>query len=484
MAETSRKKRLVRGVVWSAIDNFSGLFVQMICSLVIARLLTPADFGIVGMITVFSAIGLIIIDSGFGQALIRKQDANNTDYNSVFYFNIFISLVVYGILYFCSPFIERFYGIENLCTISRVIFLIIPINAIGLIQNTILTKHTDFKRLCKVSFFSAIISGIIGITLAYIYRSVWALVIQSLSMYACRSLFLWIEGTWSPKLTFSIASIKGMLSYSMNLMFTGLFGTIVNNICPLVIGKLYDAKQLGFFSQADRLQKLPSTTVTNVIQRVTFPILSELQDDNKRLVEGYFKIISIAAFFISPLMMYLIVEAKPIFNLLLGEKWLTAATYFQILCVTGLFYPMNSLSLNLLNVKGKAKLLFRLEVLRKVVFATIILISMHFDIIIFVWMQVAYTMVQLFINLYFSGRVVEISLWDQLRAFLPELTIAALSSFPCLIISYCVNLPDIISILLMFAVYLATYIMISKLIGRTSFRESLTILMNFTHTKV
>lgn len=436
----SLKQKTVSGVIWSALDSMSGLVVQLICSLVIARMLTPEDFGVVGIITVFSAIGLILIDGGFGQALIRKQDATITDYSSVFYFNILLSGVVYLILYTISPFIEDFYKINGLCNISRVLFLIIPINAFGLIQNTLLTKEINFKTLCKISIISAIISGVVGIIIAYKYRTVWALVVQSLVMYSCRSLFLWIFSNWRPILKFSIHSISSMFSYSINLLLTSLLGTIVNNICPLVVGKIYSPTQLGYFSQADKLQKLPSSTITTIIQRVTFPVLVNVQHDDKRLISSYERLLSVTVFFVFPIMIALVINADNIFLSLLGEKWMTSAYYFQILCFAGMFYPVHSLSLNLINIKGNSKLLFKLEALRRSIFVIIILISMNFNISFFVWMQVVYSVLVVFINLYFSGRQVRESFNNQLLSFMPELLLSTLMGLPFYALNYLYNI--------------------------------------------
>lgn len=475
----SLKKRTVTGVIWSAFDSLSGLLINVICSLIVARLLTPADFGIVGMITVFSAIGLIIIDSGFGQALIRKSDATEIDFSSVFYFNLLISIIVYFGLYFFSPAIERFYEIHDLAKISRVVFLIIPLNAIGLIQNTILTKKIDFKTMGIISFVSAVLSGVIGIALAYYLRSVWAIVCQMVSMYFFRTLLLWIIAKWRPLRKFSFQSIKSMFPYASNLLFTGLFGTIVNNICPLIIGKIYDATQLGYYSQADKLQKLPSTTTTGIIQRVTFPVLVEIQNDDDRLQLAYKKLLSVAVFFISPIMICLIIVAQPLFSVILGEQWMVAAGYFKILCVTGLLYPIHSLSLNLINIKGKSRLLFYLEVTRKTIFLLIILISMYFSIEFFIWMQVVYGFIVLFINLFYSGKQIGMSLSTQLMSFIPEILIGACAALPVIIFNHFTNFYNPAFILSFdLILYICLYLLLSKVINRSAFQESYSIIKN------
>lgn len=475
----SLKERTVKGVIWSAFDSISGLAVQMVCSLIVARLLTPEDFGIVGMITVFSAIGLILIDSGFGQALIRKQDATQNDYSSVFYFNILLSLVIYVALYLSSPLIETFYEIKGLTKICRVIFLIIPINAIGLIQNTILTKKIDFKTLSIISFISALISGLTGVFTAYYLKTVWAIVYQMVSMYFIRTLMLWILSKWRPSSKLTIKPIKEMFPYAGNLLLTGLFGTIVNNICPLIIGKIYSATQLGYFSQADKLQKLPSTTATAIIQRVTFPVLVEIQDDNIRLKAAYLKILSQAVYFISPIMIINLVIAPPLFNVILGQEWKTAAYYFQILCISGLFYPISCLTLNIINIKGNTTLLFYLEVLRKAIFFLIIVISMFFSIEFFIWMQAAYALIQLVINLYFSGRQINLKVSEQLKTTIPLILLSVFSSIPAIGFIYFLDISDYSILALSVSSFIIFYILNSILLHLPQYKESLIIVKRF-----
>lgn len=475
MSQQSGKKslrsRTIKGVLWSAFDSLSGLAVQMICSLIVARLLTPKDFGIVGMITVFSAIGLIIIDSGFGQALIRKQNTTDVDFSSVFFFNLIISIFVYILLYLLSPLIETFYNIHGLCKISRTVFLIIPINAIGLIQNTILTKKVDFKTLGIISFTSSLLSGGVGIILAYYLQNVWAIVYQMLTMYLLRAILLWIFAKWKPMLTFSFLSIKEMSGYASNLLFTGLFGTIVNNISPLVIGKVYDATQLGYYTQADKLQKIPSTTSTSIIQRVTFPILVEIQYDNQRLRAAYCKILAQAVYFISPIMVLLSTLSPEIINILLGPKWMTSARYLQILCISGLLYPISCLTLNIINIKGKTRLLFYLEVVRKIIFFLIIIISMQFSIEVFIWMQAFYAVIQLVINLYYSGKQIELKVVTQLKVALPIIFFSIICCIPSLIITYFLEISELISLFMYLTIYAFVFLGLSKKLELSPYKE-------------
>lgn len=423
----SLKSKTIVGVFWSAIERFSSLGIQMICTLIIANILTPEDFGILGMITVFTALGMVIVDSGFGLALIRNKEVSPIDYSSVFYLNIIFAIISYAILFLLSPFIAKFYGIESLTQICRITFLILPINAFGLIQNTILIKQVDFKSISLVSLFSALLSGILGIILAYCIRNVWALVIQNISMYFLRSVFLWLIGRWHPIFQFSISSIKSMWSYSINLLGFGLISSITHNLYPLLIGKIYNATQLGYYSQADKLQRLPSSCLSEVVQRVCFPIMSEVKDDKMKLRNAYSNIIICTIYVIFPLMMLLIGTANELIPLLLGSQWYSTIPFFKILCITGALYPWHSINLNILNVVGKSKLSLHLEILRKSLLIIFIVIFARFDILIFVWMQVIYGIVVLFLNMYFCGNEIDYSVIRQLIDVSPTILISMFS---------------------------------------------------------
>lgn len=477
MAE-SLKNRTVNGVVWSAIDRFSALGIQIVCSLIIAHLLTPEDFGILGMITVFSAIGLVIIDSVFGLALIRRNDVTELDYSSVFYLNLFLAIICYTVLYCVSPLIADFYNLEPLTQICRVTFLVLPINAFGLIQNTILLKKIDFKTIAIASLASSLFSGIIGIILAYNIRNVWALVIQNISMYGLRSIILWCVGHWKPMLRFSITSIKSMWSYSMNLLGFGLISSLTQNIYPLVIGKFYNATQLGFYSQADRLQKLPATSITEVIQRVCFPVLSEVKEDIYRMREAYRKIIMTTFFIVFPLMMLLIGIANELIMLLLGPQWSESILYFQILCIVGALYPLHSINLNILNVVGKSRLSLVLEVARKVILILLIIIAIKYDMIILVLAQVVYSIIVLFLNMYYSGREIDYGIIQQFRDISPTILLSLISLGLISLFIYIPYQHEFVLLVIKCLTFIISFFMLNRIFKTQSYSFAIPILAN------
>lgn len=413
------KQKAVNSVIWSAVEQFSTLGIQMLCTLVVARFLKPSDFGTVGMLSIFTAVSLCLINSGFKTALIHKKDSTDVDYSSVFYFNVFISIVLYVILFFCSKYIADFYNIPELESISKVTFLVLPISAFSLIQVTILTKNIDFKTQFRTSLIAAIVSGFIGICLALYYKNVWAVVFQNLSFYGIQCIMLWVLSKWKPLMLFSFESIKGMFSFSMNMMLSTLVATFFNNLYVLVIGKIYTPTDLGNFSQAQKLQNISSSSITEVVQRVSFPVLSKFQSDDAMLATVYKKIIRVTFFVVSFVMFLLMGSAKNLFGVLFDEKWVMAGGFFSILCLNGVLYPLHSINLNVLSVKGKGSQYLSLEIIRRVVLLIILLVSSFFDIETFVWGQVLYSIIVLFINLYTCGKQINYSVASQCKDLFP-----------------------------------------------------------------
>ena len=413
------KQKAVNSVIWSAVEQFSTLGIQMLCTLVVARFLKPSDFGTVGMLSIFTAVSLCLINSGFKTALIRKKDSTDVDYSSVFYFNVFISIVLYVILFFCSKYIADFYNIPELESISKVTFLVLPISAFSLIQLTILTKNIDFKTQFRTSLIAAIVSGFIGICLALYYKNVWAVVFQNLSFYGIQCIMLWVLSKWKPLMLFSFESIKGMFSFSMNMMLSTLVATFFNNLYVLVIGKIYTPTDLGNFSQAQKLQNISSSSITEVVQRVSFPVLSKFQSDDAMLATVYKKIIRVTFFVVSFVMFLLMGSAKNLFGVLFDEKWVMAGGFFSILCLNGVLYPLHSINLNVLSVKGKGSQYLSLEIIRRVVLLIILLVSSFFDIETFVCGQVLYSIIVLFINLYTCGKQINYSVASQCKDLFP-----------------------------------------------------------------
>jgi len=473
------KQKTIKGVLWGGFENFSSLFIQLVCTLIIARLLNPSDFGLIGMLTIFIALGQVLLESGFGQALIRKQDASDVDFTSVFYLNIFLGIILYTILFYSSSLIANFYEIKELEKLAKIAFLVIPINSIGLIQYTILTKRMDFKTLSITSIVSAFFSGVLGIIIAVAYQNVWSLVVQSVSYYFLRTLLLWIVNSWRPLLKFSFLSIRELLPFSVNLLIMGTIGVFFNNIYFLLIGKVYSSTELGYYTQADKIQRIPSTSITGVIQRVSYPIFSTIQNEEERLKENHRKVFSMACFLVFPIMFFLIVIAKDLFDLLLTEKWRPAVIYFQLLCITGALYPAQSINLNILNVKGKGRMLLRLEILRKALLMVILAITININMMFLIYGQVLFSFIALFIAFYYCGREIHLTIGVQILDILPILFSAIIMVITTFFIGLLLSKHLIITRLTIQSICaLTSYYILSKSLKIKSMYELILILKN------
>lgn len=414
------KKQLAKNTIWNALERFSLLGVQLICTFILARFLKPDDFGIIGMLIVFTTISNTIIDSGFVQTIIREKDVSEREYSSVFYFNVLVAIIIYIILYFSSPYIADFYHQPILNDVCKLTFLVIPVNALCLVQNAILMRSIQFKKICIAAIIASVTSSIIAIFLAYYYRNVWALVVQNVATYALKAIMLWIMTGWIPKLYFSTSVIKKYFSFSKNLLISGLIGNIFNNIYSIVIGRFYTATDLGFYMQADRVKNVASMSTTSVIQNVTYPILSKVNNNGGNIKDAYRKIITTTVVFVGFIMALLMCISCDLFEVLMGNPiWRVSGTYLFILSISGMLFPLHAINQNILLVKGDSKSILRLEIIRRITMIVILLITLHYDIIIFISGTAIYSFLLLFLNLHFCGKPINYSVYQQLKDVSP-----------------------------------------------------------------
>lgn len=418
------KQKTVSGLKWSAFERFSSQGIGFVISIIIARILSPSDYGIIGMISIFTGVSGVFIGAGFGAALIRKQNRTDADFSTVFYYNIVVSLFFYTILFFCAPLIARFYSSPILIPITRVVSLNMVIGAVGAIQSTKLNIAIDFKTQSKISLISLFITGTIGITMAYTGFGVWALVFQGLASTITSTGLLWYFIRWKPQWIFSMASFKDLFGFGSKLMLSGLLDTIYRNIYQVVIGKKFSSADLGFFTRAKSLVELPSSNITDVIQRVTFPVLSEMQDNTKRLGENYRKLLKMSAFVIFPLMMLLCALSEPLVIILLTEKWLSAVPLMQVLSFSLMFYPIHAINLNLLQVKGRSDLFLRLEIIKKVLVTIVLFVSAPFGVLAMCYGTIITSVVALVINTYYTGKLIQIGFFMQAKDILPVMLLS------------------------------------------------------------
>lgn len=422
----SLKGKMMIGLFWSFTDLMANHGIQFIIQIILARILLPEHFGIIGMIVVFIAVSESIVDSGFTQALIRDQQTSQADYSTVFYFNMMIAVVMYCILFISAPMISVFFEEPKLINIIRILSLVLIINSLGIVQKVILVKKVDFKTITKVSVIAVFTSGSVTITLAILGFGVWSLVMNIIIMQLVQTLFFWLFNKWVPSFTFNIQSFKKFFKFGNKLLISGLIDTFYNNLYFLIIGRLYSTTQLGFYTNAIKVRDLASQSIAAALQRVSYPILSGIQDDEGRLRSSFRKIIKMSAFINFPLLVGLAAIAMPLFSLLLGEKWMPSVIYFQLLCLAGMLYPLHAINLNILQVKGRSDLFLLIEVIKKSLLTILIILSLVFNlgIIGLICSAVLNSYISLFINTFFSAKEIAYSAKSQMKDLLPAYIIS------------------------------------------------------------
>lgn len=432
----SLKNKTVKGTVWSSLDAFLGQGITFLVGLVLARLLSPEEYGLIAIITIFISVFNSIVDSGFSNALIRKQDATEADYNTVFYTNLAISTVLSTALFFGAPLIADFFSRPQLTSLTKAMSSVVIINAFAIVQNIRLTKNIDFKTKTKVSLIASLTSGVIGIAMAFGGFGVWSLVAQQISKQLLNSVFLWFFIRWMPKLLFSRKSFKEMFDFGWKLLVSGLINTIWTEIYQVIIGKFYQPQTLGQYTRAQQFSSIFSSNLTSIIQRVSYPVLSQLQDDKERLKSGYKRIIKITMLVSFVLMLGLAAIAKPMILVLIGDKWLPAVPFLQILCFNMMLYPLHSINLNMLQVQGRSDLFLKLEIVKKIVGVIPLCLGIFVNIYYMLIGSVFVGFFSYFLNARYSGPFLNYSIKEQVKDIMPGFSIALLVALPVYAISY------------------------------------------------
>ena len=426
MVQKSLRQKTIHALFWSFFERIGQQGIQFIVSIILARLLLPEQFGLIAMLMIFMAIAQSFIDSGFGQALIQKQDVTHIDECSIFYFNILVGFLATVLLCIASPWIAGFYNQPLLVPLTCALSLNMIINAFGIVQTTLLTKQIDFKTQLKVSVIATVISGTIGITMAFNGFGVWSLVAQSLGSNLFRTILLWFFNTWRPSLVFSLDSLRVMFTFGSRLLASGLLDTVFRNIYIVVIGKLFTPADLGFYSRATSLQELPVLNISAIIGRVTFPVFSSVQDDKPQLKRGVRKALTMLVMINFPMMIGLAIVAKPLVLLLLTEKWAPCIPYLQLLCVVGMLYPLHVINLNVLAAQGRSDLFLRLEILKKILIVIAIAVTYRWGIIAMIYGQIATSCLAYFLNAYYTGKMLDYPITEQIQDLIPSLALASI----------------------------------------------------------
>lgn len=414
MPETLTHKTL-KGTLWSFAERFTAQGIHFLVMIVIARLLSPKEFGLIGMLTIFIAVAQSLIDSGFSQALIRKQDRTETDKNTVFFFNIAVSLALYALIYLFSPWVASFYGEPQLTMVMRVTCLVVIIDSFGVVQRANYTIDIDFKTQTKASLIASILSGLTGVFFAFQGYGVWALVYQQLVNSLATVVVYWLFSKWYPRLRYSWKSFRSLFGFGSKLMVSGLLDTLYRNIYQLVIGKAFSAESLGYYANAHKFSDLPSSNLTSVLQRVTYPILCTIQDEDERLSEAYRKFLRLSAFIIFPLMCCLAAISFPLIDCVLGEKWHYAAVLLIPISFQMMWYPIHAINLNLLQVKGRSDLFLKLEIIKKIIGITILFCSLPFGLLVMCYTGILSSLICLGINTYYTGKLINVGFFKQAK---------------------------------------------------------------------
>lgn len=424
MADQSLKDKTIRGTFWSAADAFLGQGMTFVVGIVLARLLSPDEYGLIGICLIFNTVLNGVVDSGFSNALIREKNVGNDDYNTMFLTNLGISFFLYVLLFLSSPFISVFFARAELTYLIRVTGLVLFLNALSLTHNTILIKRINFKAKTKASVLSAMLSGIIGISMAICGFGVWALVGQILSKQLVYTLSLWIFIKWYPTLNFSKESFHYMWGFGWKLLVSGLLTNIWNQLYQVVVGRFYSPATLGQYTRSKEYASIFSANITTIVQRVSYPVLAEIQDDKQRMIAAYRKVIKMTMYATSLSMIPLGAIAEPLIYCLIGPKWYESAAYLPLICISMSLYPLHAINLNMLQVQGRSDVFLYLEVIKKIISIGPICLGIFVNIY---WMLVGVIItgvISFFLNSYYTGKSLGYSSWMQIKDVAPDYLIA------------------------------------------------------------
>ena len=474
----SLKDQTISGMIWSAVQRFGLMFIIFFSNLLLARLLTPEDFGCIGMIMVFIAIANTFVDGGFGAALIQKERPTQKDYSTIFFWNLAFSIILYIILYLSAPAIARFYSIPILCDVLRVQGVVLIVNALQIVQSSQVRKVLNFKRIAGVWIFATIISAILSITLAYKGFGVWSIVAQYLAISFFTALFYWILSKWRPSFIFSWSSFRELFNYGFFLMLNNLLQTLLDNVRALVIGKVFLVRDLGFYTQARKMEEIPVVSLNNIVSQVSFPVFSKIQNDHKKIIYSMRKTIKSLTFINFPLMILLIVIAEPLFILLLTDKWLEAVPYFQILCLSGLSICMSSVNYSVIAALGESKPLFYWNIVKVSVALVLLYFGMRFGMLGVLYSYAISTFCTYIINTLLLSKYVNYGLIQQIKDTFSTLMLSVLIGCIVWYVKYVYNFNNSLLLLIQVPIYIILFGLISRLLKFEAYfiyKETLTM---------
>ncbi|MEN0052979.1 MAG: lipopolysaccharide biosynthesis protein [Mucilaginibacter sp.] len=470
----SLKEKAVSGILWSLWQQFSGKLVGFGISITLARILEPAEFGLIAMLSLFIAIGNTLLDGGLTTSLIRTTDADQRDYSTIFYFNLIGSTILYALLFLAAPFIADFYKQPLLSPVVKVYGLILILNAFFGVQSTLLIKEMKFKKQTNIQIPAAIGGGILGIVLAKMGYGVWSLVWMGLCTSFLSTAMHWIYSSWRPALVFDRECFKKHFNFGYKMTLSGILDTLYQNIYLIIIGKYFSAVQLGFYSRADSISQLPISNISAAINKVAYPMFAEISDDVVQLKNVYKKLMQQVLFWNAPILIFLCVAADPLFRFLLTDKWMPSVPYFQILCICGIMYPLHAYNLNVLKVLGKSALFLKLEIVKKVLSVIGILSFISFGIYGLLYFQLFFNFIAYYINSIYSGKLIFYPVKEQIEDILPILALASVVGLACYFLDMLLAhlfVPDLLRIAIIGIGYAGLYYTFSLLAKVTAMRD-------------
>jgi O-antigen/teichoic acid export membrane protein len=481
-AEQKLIERVASGVAWSIGEKICTAMMQAVVSIVVANRIMPMDMGIMAVLTVFTALAQVVVDSGFSQTLIRKSTPTESDYKAVFRFNILSSIIIYALLSAIAPAIARYYEWPLLAHVAPVLFLLIPLNALCVIQNTIMVREFRFAQLSTIITISTLFSGVIAIAMALMGFGIWSLVGQRVSLMAIKAILLWWQSSWRPQRDIKTGSLREMAPYSLRLMATDIITALYNNIAQLFIGKIYSGSTLGYFNQAQKLKDMPVNATMQSIQSVTFPALSKISGDEQKFADSYRRVVMVTAYIMFPVMAGLIATAEPIYHLLLKADWYPAIPYFRIMCAIGFFYPTAIVAYNILKVKSNGEIILRLEVIKRIIMTIILCLTIPHSVMAVAWGLVAAAAIEMGLNIAASLRYTSLGILSLIRSLIPTVLLTAAMYAIVVIIGDALSAVGVgLQLITMIAAGIISYIVIGWAIKIEAYREVISIGLRILH---
>lgn len=460
--DSNTRSRVIKGFKWSSAQSFITQALQFFISIIIARRLLPSDYGILGMLAIFIGISSTFLNSGFGSALIQKKEATQEDFSTAFFFNVGMGILLYLLLFFCAPLIADFYSQPILVPVTRVYLLTLIINALNISQRARLSRRLDFKTSAVITIISLIISGLVGIVMAYNGYGVWALVWQGLTSSISYSIILWIKERWIPSLVFSKQSFNALFGFGCKILGSSLINSIYSNISTLIIGKTFQATDLGYFSRAQNFSTLPGNTLTNIVIGVNYPVLSRYQDNNAQLLANYKVLMLMPVFILFPVLFGMASLARPMIEVLIGNKWLESAPMIMILCAGCLWQPLTHINLNLLYVKGRTDLVLKLELIKKPIAFLMLLCAIPTGIYGMCVSIALYDFIAFSFNCYYTHKILDYGFWKQIKELMPILGYSAFMTCIVLIVTSPLS-SNILKLMVGIPVGMVSYYLIARI---------------------